>query len=243
MINVFPPPTGLPQWQGEPLDGRRLLVWPAEGFGDMIMMGRYLPVLSAQGASFTVGVHPKLARLFERIDVATHIVTKGGATPAFDTWCAFNRLPLLLGWPPPAEAVYLDFPLGSGGGVGVVPTGNPTYFNDAERSLFGSDAARLLTFGRDLRPEATGIYDFSDTADVIATLDLVVAVDSAVANLAASMGKETWVLVPATKPSYRWGLPGKVTWYPSVTQFRQTRAGDWASTLDEIELALRHRQS
>ena len=36
--------------------------------------------------------------------------------------------------------------------------------------------------------------DFADTAAIIAGLDLVISVDSAVAHLAAAMGKEVWLL-------------------------------------------------
>src|SRR5207248_6257791 len=42
-----------------------------------------------------------------------------------------------------------------------------------------------------------GVTDFADTAGVIAQLDLVIASDTAVAHLAASLGAPTWVLVPA----------------------------------------------
>lgn len=40
-----------PQWQGEPLAGKSLLVWHEQGFGDVIQFGRFLSVLKAQGAA------------------------------------------------------------------------------------------------------------------------------------------------------------------------------------------------
>lgn len=123
-----------------------------------------------------------------------------------------------------------------------MPTGNPTYHNDANRSLFGANAERLLAMGRDLRPEATGLYDFADTADLVAGLDLVITVDTALANLAGSMGKECWVLIPQVNASYRWGTANSVTWYPRVKQYRQQTAGDWAAVLDQVVVDLATRR-
>ena len=37
------------RWQGEPLAGRRLLVWAEQAFGDVIQFARYLPLLSRHG--------------------------------------------------------------------------------------------------------------------------------------------------------------------------------------------------
>jgi len=52
------------RWQGGDLTGQRLLVWTEQGFGDMLMMLRYLPLLKARGASEVI-VHcePALVRL------------------------------------------------------------------------------------------------------------------------------------------------------------------------------------
>ena len=52
------------------------------------------------------------------------------------------------------------------------------------------------------RPE---MKDFGDTAYVLSQLDVVIAIDSAVANLAGAMGLRTWVMVP-TYRQFRWGL-------------------------------------
>lgn len=231
------PDPDLAEWKGESLAGKTLLIWPSEGYGDMIMWARYLPVLQRQGVDFVVAANVRLVRLFERIGCRVHILGTKRPLPAVDVWTHFNLLPHFLGWRPVAEAVYLDFPHTSGGGIGVVPTGFSRYHNDANRSLFGEDAERLLALGRDLRPEATGAFDFSDTADIIAGLDLVVSVDTSVANLAGSMGKACWVLLPAVKTSYRWGSPGQ-NWYPAVKQYRQEDDGTWGPVLDRIEADL-----
>jgi hypothetical protein len=72
-----------------------------------------------------------------------------------------------------------------------------------------------------------GIHFFDDTAACIGELDSVVAVDSAVANLAAMIGKPTCVPV---NPSgdWRWGNESTASpWVEGVTVLRQTHEGDW----------------
>jgi tetratricopeptide (TPR) repeat protein len=76
--------------------------------------------------------------------------------------------------------------------------------------------------------------DFADTATVVAGLDLVITVDTAVAHLAGSMKKPVWILIPET-PDWRWGLEGETTpWYPTARLFRATREGGWAELMERV---------
>ena len=76
--------------------------------------------------------------------------------------------------------------------------------------------------------------DFADTAALIASLDLVISVDTAVAHLAAALGKPVWVL-ERFDSCWRW-LNGRrdSPWYPTVRLYRQPRPGDWDSVLTEV---------
>ncbi len=87
--------------------------------------------------------------------------------------------------------------------------------------------------------------DFLDTARVVAALDLVVTVDTAVAHLAATLGKPTWLLLPYAA-CWRWLLERDDTpWYPAARLFRQERPGDWdglvARVAGELSRAVRER--
>jgi hypothetical protein len=76
----------------------------------------------------------------------------------------------------------------------------------------------------DCAPE---INDFADTAAIIADLDVVIAVDSAVAHLAGAMGKAVWVLL-ALNADFRYLLcRDDCPWYPSMRLFRQIERGGW----------------
>ncbi len=87
----------------------------------------------------------------------------------------------------------------------------------------------------DLTPDGT---DWADTAALVANLDLVISCDTAIAHLAAAMGKPTWILA-RFNGCWRW-LAGRddSPWYPSVRLFRQSVRGDWASVVDEVATAL-----
>lgn len=82
------------------------------------------------------------------------------------------------------------------------------------------------------------LSDFADTAALIDSLDLVIAVDTAVAHLAAAMAKPTWVLL-AHVPDWRW-LPTGTTshWYPTARLFRQSISGDWKPVIDQVRMEL-----
>ena len=76
------------------------------------------------------------------------------------------------------------------------------------------------------------LHDFADTAAMIANLDLVIAVDTAVAHLAGAMGKPVWVLVPFS-PDWRWMSDRDDSpWYPTMLLFRQKIEGDWAEVIE-----------
>lgn len=73
--------------------------------------------------------------------------------------------------------------------------------------------------------------DWHSTAGVIAGLDLVLTVDTAVLHLAGGMGKRCWAAL-ATSPDFRWGLGHDYTpWYPSIRLYRQAKVGEWGEVI------------
>ena len=83
------------------------------------------------------------------------------------------------------------------------------------------------------------VEDFADTAAVIANLDLVVSVDTAVVHLAGAMGKPVFLL-DRYDNCWRW-LSGRADspWYPNLTIFRQDAMGDWSAPMARAVAALR----
>ena len=139
--------------------------------------------------------------------------------------------------------------------VGLVWAGLVSHQNDRRRSLpLRAYEPLLATEGINFyslqKPAATHdlpaklidlapfLSDFAETAAVIAALDLVITVDTAVAHLAGALGVRTWVLLPYA-PDWRWGLQGQDnSWYPELVLFRQASIGDWTGPLHEIQRAL-----
>ncbi|QGZ62715.1 tetratricopeptide repeat protein [Paraburkholderia acidisoli] len=82
------------------------------------------------------------------------------------------------------------------------------------------------------------LNDYADTAALVANLDLVITVDSAVAHLAAALGKPVWLLARFDS-DWTW-LEDRVDspWYPTLTVFRQPRAGDWTAVLASVSASL-----
>lgn len=87
-------------------------------------------------------------------------------------------------------------------------------------------------------PHADELKDFSDTAALIMEMDLVISVDTSVAHLAGALGKRSWFLIHS-EPDFRWLLNrGDNPWYPTARLFRQQKAGDWESVIEELREAL-----
>jgi Flp pilus assembly protein TadD len=142
--------------------------------------------------------------------------------------------------------------------VGVAWAGKPTNLADHKRSiaperlapLFEAPAVQFVSLQKD-GPPPDGLpltdfmpemEDFADTAALIANLDLVISVDTAVAHLAAALGKPVWLL-DRFDACWRW-LAGRVDspWYQSLLIYRQPRPGDWNTVVADVVRDLHSRQ-
>ncbi len=92
--------------------------------------------------------------------------------------------------------------------------------------------------GLTLADFTTDLHDFSDTAALVANLDLVITVDTAVAHLAGALGKPVWVL-SRYDGCWRW-LNGREDspWYPTLRLFHQKAPGDWGEVVGRVVKAL-----
>ena len=78
------------------------------------------------------------------------------------------------------------------------------------------------------------LKDFSDTAALVMNLDLVIAVDTSTAHLAASLGKPVWLL-NRFDTCWRWLLEREDSpWYPSIKIYRQPTYADWNSVMKRV---------
>src|SRR6185437_10622032 len=94
------------------------------------------------------------------------------------------------------------------------------------------------------------VGDWLDTAHELATCDLLISVDSALAHLAGSLGVETW-LVPPTHFEHRWSPPDVLVkngvrpdgcfWYPNHTLYWRENTKDWPGVTSRIRHNLEAR--
>ena len=241
------------EWQGEPLPGRRLLVWPEQGYGDQIQFARFLPELAARGAAVTLVTPPPLTALFGGLGVQVVERASRIELPQPDYWTFLLSSPHHLGvrLETLSGAPYLAAPAdrrarwagyARKGAVGVVWQGRAT--PNPHRSLPSRDLlAPLAAAGADLfdlQPEPGA--DFADLAAVMEQLDLIVTIDTAAAHLAGALGKPCWLLLPWFGADWRW-MQGRddSPWYASMRLFRQRAHGDWAGVIAEVVAAWRER--
>jgi Tfp pilus assembly protein PilF len=147
--------------------------------------------------------------------------------------------------------------------VGLAWKGNPRFENDPDRSLPGlhllaplaaAERVRFISLQKGLPGEATHrqsvgldvsdpspwIEDFADLAALVASLDLVITVDTAAAHLAGALGKPCWVLLPHYKTDWRWFKDREDSpWYPDTMRlFRQPDSEDWSPVIGAVAAAL-----
>ncbi len=140
--------------------------------------------------------------------------------------------------------------------VGLAWAGSPKHAHDRRRSLKlarlapltgipsvryfslqkgGSDSeAGAPPAGMNIIDWTVNLKEFADTAALVSSLDLVIAVDTSVAHLTGALGKPVWTL-HAAAPDWRWQRDRSDSpWYPTMRLFRQRKAGDWESVVADV---------
>ncbi|MEY2689012.1 MAG: hypothetical protein RL375_3210, partial [Pseudomonadota bacterium] len=320
-----------PAWDGGDPQGKTILVWAEQGFGDALQFIRYVPELARRGARVVLEVLEPMMALAAAVPGVAVVTPRGGtlvaAAGTIDCHVALMSLPAMLarstvstapapapgsrpvdakagdGQPdgplaaesrampgartPPfdpllrlAPAVHVDpsrianwrerllrhgWQPRAELAVGWVWAGNPNVKSDRWRSprlpalhgLLEVPGVRWFALQkgdghRDIEALAATpaglpahlvdldaeIADFTDTAAVIANLDLVITSDTSVAHLACCLGKPVWVTMPWQR-DWRYGMDAtRNAWYPSMTLFRQPERGDWAAVQLAVTQAL-----
>jgi hypothetical protein len=239
------------RWQGEPLDGKRVVVYCEQGFGDIIQMARYFKYLKP--AHVTLHCPMPLIALLEGAEGVDAVVPKEfEELPDHDYHTLSLSLPFL--FPDPGNKPYLsektlDLAEVPGFKVGIAWEGSPSHAQNLERSCPLKHFRKLQREGvslfmlqptqhvlslvegcDDMDLFGFPIEDFRTTAWLINAMDVVVSVDTAVLHLAGALGKRAYGLLCANHDK-RW-LVNK--WYDSVELWRQPTPGDWEGLFDSL---------
>ena len=93
-----------------------------------------------------------------------------------------------------------------------------------------------LTGVKDLAPD---VRNWTDTAQMLTCMDLLVSVDTACVHLAGAVGTPCYMLCP-NSPDFRWQLQREDSpWYPKLRLFRQPTKDDWETPIIKITEALK----
>lgn len=257
----------VPVWRGEDIAGKTILIHGEQGFGDTIQFARYIPRVRARAARVHVVLQQDLEKALAPVLRGCTVHHPGASLPAFDTYSLLMSLPLAFGTrldTIPADIPYVVAPPALAPAspgrprIGLAWAGRPTHVNDRNRSLALAALAPLLGADAEfhaLQKDIPGhdraalarlnvvtheLGDFFDTARLIAAMDMVVSVDTAVAHLAGAMAKPVHILLPFTA-DFRWLLGRSDSpWYPTARLYRQHRPGDWSRAVDDVAAAIKN---
>jgi len=138
--------------------------------------------------------------------------------------------------------------------VGVSWSGSPKHWRDGNRSInleylqdlfelndteffvlqktYNKDDKKYIRKFSNLHNCSQHLKDFLHTAYLTDKMDLILSVDTSLVHLAGTLGKKTYLFLPAV-PDWRWGLKETQDWYPSVSLLRQKNVDDWTFPIQE----------
>jgi tetratricopeptide (TPR) repeat protein len=265
----------LPEWQGEDLRGKSILIHSEQGFGDTIMWLRFANRFAH--TSMTLGVPRCMVSLVEALGhTALAIEDMNAESMQFDyhspmysalRWLGVSRDDI-------SPEPYLPLPCTSSNDdrlrIGICWASGRRSTELDWRGRFSDlrDWLELATLpgvelvslqqGRDAGDiaarSAEGLVDntainaardWLATARIIANLDLVICVDTAVAHVAGALGKPVWMLAQYTNCWRWWDIENGTgrPWYKSMRIIRQPTPGDWRTPLSVCVRDLRRRAS
>ena len=111
--NASPRSFPQPEWAGEDIAGKRILLYAEQGFGDSLQFLRFCQDVAKRGAEVVVELPKALARLATSTPGVAQVVTAGEPLPAFDLHMPLMSLPRILGTrveTVPAPIPYLTAP-------------------------------------------------------------------------------------------------------------------------------------
>lgn len=85
-----------PKWDGEPLNGKTILLWADWYLGDTIQLVRYVRLVKQLGGRVLVECHRKLLSLIARMDGVDGVIARNTPLPAFDLQAPLGELPRIL---------------------------------------------------------------------------------------------------------------------------------------------------
>lgn len=236
------------RWDGDELDGKRVIVYMEQGYGDQIMFLRFVRFLKAKECHITLHAPKALHRVISTLGV--EVIDKDNPNlPDHDLHILSLSLPFVLQCPIPLEP-YIQIPekteLPQGWNIGIAWEGSRDHENNTKRSCPLKHFKKLQKEGvnlfcllpeikdqsllaecEDMDLNGVELTDFYDTAKLINSLDLVVSVDTAALHLSGAMGKAGYGLLNPEVRDHRWDY----IWYPTMMMLK----GTWEQMFEKVK--------
>lgn len=227
-----------PQWRGEDIAGKTVLLYSEQGFGDTIQFSRYAALVTSRGARVVLEVESQMQRLMRMLPGPAEVLAKGSPLPDFDLHCPLMSLPFAFGTElasVPAQTPYLSAPpdltaawqarLPQDGRrrIGLCWSGNAAHLRDRDRSialdallpLLDADAS-FVVVQKDIRPADTTVL--SSRGDILQAGDAL----TDFADTAALIAQLDLVITVDTSLAHLAGALGKPVWIllPRIPDWR-----------------------
>ena len=252
-------------WNNESLNGKTLLVFTEQGFGDTIQFIRIINNIKDlyPKSNIIVQTQKTLKKLFSSITAIDKIIPWDIKASDYDYFIPLLSLPNRLNLELktiPSTTPYL-FPktkrlLNKSNKlkIGIVWEGSKSD-NNAIRSVklqyfkslskqsncqfyslqIGDVEHELKQINSKIINLGKDFKNFNDTAIAIKSLDLVITVDTSVAHLSGALNIPTWVILPY-QSGYLWMLDRNDSlWYPTIKLFRQDKPNKWNKVFKNIK--------
>jgi hypothetical protein len=239
---------GLLYWQpGTSVNS--IIILTEQGIGDSLMFGRYVNELKRFAKKVYVQCDPSLYPIFGAFCECTSDainVDVEYAYPICSLAGCFDYIPRG-DWLRDVFTGKKKFNDYTRPNIGIVYAGSATHSNNRYRSTNVERFHRLAKYANlyCLTPgfksnkfvKSLPINSWTDTAEFINGLDLVISIDTSVAHMAGSLGAEAWMLQPLQETDFRWGWGvEKCAWYDSVRVIHNP--GCWEKVFDRVEADL-----
>ena len=226
------PAVPFPRWRdGMSVAGKSLLVLPEQGFGDMVLLARFIPLVAALGARVRLVAKKPLLRLLSGIEGLEWIGPAASASDPVDLWVNLMDLPKIV-WsaneagtvPPPTRLTVPEDSVARAARfteghrdrfkVGVVWSGSATYKGNAFRSFTHRE---FLPLARLPDVQLFSLYKgpFLEAYEQDGSAALIIdtaSTDRDFADAAATMQQMDLVITSDTATAHIAGALGVPTW-------------------------------
>lgn len=227
-----PPEVPFQKWEdGMPIAGKSILILPEQGFGDMVLLARFIPLVAAKGAKIRLVAKKPLVRLLDGIEGLEWIGEAASKNDPVDLWISLMDLPKLVFGPDeagtPSPPANLNIPAESADRarritaqhrhlfkVGVVWSGSATYKGNSFRSFSHREFLPMASVpGVQLFSLYKGPYLEAYEKDGSAALMIDTAsTDRDFADCAATMAQMDLIITSDTATAHIAGSLGLPTW-------------------------------